>query len=168
MADKFEKYKKKLDIYRRSIDREFKRADYIISRIGKSDSHLVNAVYDSALIRMCIKYESFTTEAYKKIIQHENIVYNRPWDYTRNIADALGINVDKEYAKANEAWHIYNSLKHVNINTTRKSKVTEDKLKLSSARDRAKYIYDSLTTLLNKLDSTKGIGQPIKQNPRPA
>lgn len=136
--------------YIKEINKDKEQADYIISKVGKFDQELVDDIYDSALLRMCIKYESWTADAYQRIISHENIKYNHPWAYTRMFAHALDLDIHEEYAYAHDLWEIYNALKHVNYKTRLISNKIADKYNLKTAQDRMYAMRDALVSLLSR------------------
>lgn len=152
---KAERFLNLVDEYLREIDNDSKQADYIISKVGKFDSELVDDIYQSAILRMCIKYESFTADAYSILIEDRNVKYNHPWAYTRQIAEALGIDIYNEYKTANDCWDIYNSLKHVNYKTKLEEARIADRYNLSNYQEMCRFICNTLINLLKALK--KGI-----------
>lgn len=136
--------------YIKEINKDKEQADYIVSKVGRFDQELVDDIYDSALLRMCIKYESWTADAYQKIVSHENVKYNHPWAYTRMFAHNLDIDIYREYEYAHDLWEIYNALKHVNYKTRLIANKMSEKYNLKTAQDRMNAMRDALTELLSR------------------
>lgn len=143
-------FERLIDTYIKEMNHEIAEADYIISKIGKFDQDLVDDIYDSALIKVCIKYEAFTADAYQMLISGDQVSYNHPWSYTRQIAEVLGIDIHKEYEIAHDAWEIYNALKHINFKTKSQALKFTNKYNLRTSRERTIFITDALVNLLYK------------------
>lgn len=134
--------------YIKEINKDKEQADFIVSKVGKFDRELVDDIYDSALLRMCIKFESWTADAYQRIISHENVKYNHPWAYTRMFASTLELDIHEEYEYAHDLWEIYNALKHVNYKTRLIANRMSEKYGLKSAQSRMNAMRDALVALL--------------------
>lgn len=137
-----------VDEYVKEINKDKEQADYIISKVGKFDQELVDDIYDSATLRMCIKYEAFTADAYQQIIDFKNVKYNHPWAYTRLFAHELRLDIHEEYQVANDLWELYNALKHVNYKTRLEASKIAEKYNIFTAQDRMNAIREALVNLL--------------------
>lgn len=144
-------FKNIVEMHKIEIENDFNQSDYIVSKVKNLESHVIDDIYDSSIMRMCIKYETFTAEAYKFLFEDKNISYNHPWRYTRYIAQHLNINIKKEYKIAHECWDIYNTLKHVNSKTHVRRLNIISKYKLEDSRSVANFVRESLVKLMNKI-----------------
>lgn len=137
-----------IDDYIKEINTDKEQADYIISKVGRGDKDLVNDIYDSATLRMCIKFEAWTADAYQQIIDFKNVKYNHPWAYLRLFAHTLNLDIHEEYEYAHDLWELYNALKHVNYQTRLEAHKIAEKYNLKSAQARMNAMRDALVSLL--------------------
>ena len=123
----------------------------ILKQLTNSDhKELVPEIFTSTIIKMCIEYESFTTEAYDFVFPKDTLKYNHPWRYTRELSSKLNINIKNEYRKAHEGWEIYNTLKHLNKRMIVSREKISLKENLKSVEEMAIFIHDALIKLLEK------------------
>lgn len=136
--------------YLEEISRDFEYSKTIIQHTGHGNPDLVQFVNDSAIISICIKYESFTSEA-MHAVQEKDIAYNKPWAYTRYFMRIFKLDLDKEYEVAHDAWEYYNSLKHEN----HKSQVEQTKFvkkhNIKNSWDALKFTHNAIVSILVKI-----------------
>lgn len=136
--------------YKAMINLDLKNAEFIVENLGnKVTEELYDDIYNSAIIKMCIQYEAFTSDAYGVVVDHD-IHYNHPWDYTRKIAKKLQLHISDEYDKAHYAWEYYNALKHSNKNTRMKLSKFRFEHMDKTTRDIAVLVNKLLNDLLDK------------------
>ncbi len=136
------------NVYLKEISWQMETAKKIETKFN--DQTIINHIYVSAILNMCIKYEAFIADQYNHIfnVSHR---YNHPWANTRDIAKKLKIDVKSEYKVAHDLWDYYNSLKHINDQTTDEKEKIVNKYNLNSVKEVAELVYISLTNLVEKL-----------------
>ena len=138
--------------YKNEIKKDYDSTVRIVSLIPNISEEDYNDLYISAILRMCIKYETFTSLAISEYVDRNNVEFNHPWRYTRQLVDILGINVDGQYDVAHDMWVIYNTLKHVNSQTEHNFLNMIRKYNLSDIKDIANFIKKALMKLLEAIE----------------
>ena len=144
---------KLIDEHSKDIVKQYKIAKQIEMKFLDNEE-IVEDTYNSSIIDMCIRFESFTSDLYE-IISGREPRYNHPWANIRMIASKMSIDIKKEYKVAHDMWDYYNTLKHIN------SKMNIEKLKLvkeyeiKNAKDAANKVLAALKKLLLKLRKIK-------------
>ena len=133
-----------------SMKEDYQEALYIDKLVMKDNKNAKEDIFSFLILKLCINYESFTTQAFEEIFPKKKVKYNHPWSYTRVVAKKLKIDISKEYVDAHESWNIYNTLKHLNQKTavTRQNICLEQNLK--TFKEMAEFIMKSLIELLSK------------------
>ncbi len=121
-----------------------------LSKLVKDNQLILDDVFTSSIVKMCIEYESFTTEAHKFVFPGKPIKYNHPWRYTRELSEKLKIDISREYELAHESWEIYNTIKHLNERMLiLRNKICE-KENLKNIEEISIFINATLISLLKK------------------
>lgn len=122
---------------------------YIVSLV-EFDKRLQETVFNNGIMNLCIKYESFTSDVYE-IISRDQVSYNKPWQYTRDIYKYFYINDFKEYDDARAIWKYYNALKHSNDVTKKRLLFLKEKYINYHGEELLKYVYQKLIDILEKI-----------------
>ncbi len=140
--------------YLEEINRDFEYSKILVQHTGHANPDLVQFVNDSAIISICIKYESFTSEA-MLALQEKDIAYNKPWAYTRYFMRVFKMDLDREYETAHDAWEYYNSLKHEN----HKSQVEQTKFvrkhHIKNSWDALRFVHNAIISILIRFAESK-------------
>lgn len=122
---------------------------YLVSLV-EFDERLQKVIFNNAIMNMCIKYESFTSDVYE-IISKDLVSYNKPWQYTRDIYKHFYIYDFREYDDARAIWKYYNALKHSNDITKKRMMLLKEKYINYEGEQMLQYVFDKLTAVLLKI-----------------
>lgn len=147
--------------YLEEINKDFEYSKIIIQSVGKEDEELVEFVNDSAIISMCIKYESFTSEV-MYALKEKDIAYNKPWQYTRYFMRIFKMDIDQEYDLAHDAWEYYNSIKHENHKSRVESTKFIKKHNIKNSWDALRFSHNAIILLLSKFAGENSINRHKK------
>ncbi len=142
-------WKELINQFLNKLNREYEQTNYLVSLIKTNDQDLIDDTYNGAIISMCIKYESLTVDLYSDLFKEKNVIYNRPWYYTRKIVNKLHVNLGSEYYVARDLWTYYDALKHINIRTKEKLHHLADHYQLSDTKSAHEFTYKTLINLIN-------------------
>ncbi|NQZ65825.1 MAG: hypothetical protein HRT99_01235 [Mycoplasmatales bacterium] len=135
-------------IYLKEIMLQIETARKIEAKFKEPE--IIDYIYTSATINMCIKYEAFIADYYQYMFD-VSPRYNHPWANTRDIAKKLNKDISWEYKIAHDLWDYYNSLKHINSATSIEKEKIIKKYNLKSSKHVAEFVHKSLGRLVKKL-----------------
>ena len=145
-------YKKLIETHKAEIKKQYEQAIRIEKKFN--DNELINDVYDSSIIDMCIRFEAFTSDLYEELSGNEPR-YNHPWANIRYVMDSYNIKMKEEYKVAHDMWDYYNTLKHINAKMHIEKLKIKEKYNITDSKSAAKKVFEALTTLLERLETIK-------------
>lgn len=138
------------------IDNIYHEIKKVVEKLP-DEQNLRDDLYKGGIIVMCIKYEAFTGDLFSKFFKDFNSLYNKPWSYTRQLAEKFNITFGDEYRIAKKCWEFYNTLKHINKNTMIERQKILDKYNVKNVGEAFGWTHKSLSGLIKKFLLCKSI-----------